>query len=620
MRVISKELIEALQHKALSARITLDGWQIIQNDPEGDEPIQTIHFEDGSSGDTGAVSIGSTIAASATVSLEKSLVDYALAEREMLIELGMTLPSGEEWFEMGTYTITDVQKDDGTITVTAMDAMVSKLDTEYEPIEGLDPESDEGVSAKAFVHAACQHVGLSADLDGLPDHTLSIFSPDGCTWRQLIGFIAGLYGRFAKIDRDGVLRFLWYQNVDVRITPDDYYENGIQRGSYAFTVSWLKCYNEVLEETLSAGDTDASQGIYFACPWMTQEILDGLWTVLRGYSYAPVPELTFFGDPRLETGDAPRLICLDGEVCRIPVMGITHDWDGGLITSISCSGQVRSDAHEGPVQRETKRSVAKILKRADSIEMSVQNAENEISYLQLQAEGIAGRVEDNEGNIAQLQLQAEELEAKAEDAAGNIAALQIQADELRQTVENASGDFTQIQQTAGQVNVKAEDENGSLETKINPEVWAAQRTDKEGKVTSSFRFDFGIGQFVFDGTGKFMAPDGKSYITVDGGAFVLYAQDAYGTFLDIARIGYSEDSEGVDYPYLLLGRDNSNNNMGLIKAFSNGVYIGNSAPKLSTGNFVGLPGASGFFVDAKNARTYSVKGETLQDTFVAVFG
>ena len=620
MRLISDELMASLDHKALTARITLDGWQVVQNNPEGDEPIQSIHFDDGAGGESSAVSVGSTIAASVSVSLDKSLVDYALSGREMHIELGMMLSNGEEWFDMGTYTITDASSDDSTVTIIGMDAMVSKLDIEYEPMEGFDFESEEGISAKGFVAAACQRFGISADLEDLPDYPLTLFSPDGCTWRQLIGFVAALYGRFVRIGRDGVLRFLWYNNVDIRITADDYYEDGLQKRYYNFTVSWLKCYNEVLEETFSAGDTSADQGIYFACPWMNQEILDGLWETLGGYSYAPVSELRFFGDPRLESGDAPRLICLDGEVYRVPIMGITHEWDGGLITTISSSGQLRSDAYEGPVQRETRRSIAKILKRTDSIEMSVENAEREVSYLQLQAQDITGRVEDNEGNISQLQLQAEELEAKAEDAAGNIAALQIQADEISQRIEDTNGDVTVIQQTAGQVMVKAEDEEGTLETQINPSAWFAERTDKNGKVTSSFRFDFGLGQFVFDGTGKFMSADGKSYITVDGGAFVLYAQDANDNFVDIARIGFSEDSEGADYPYLLLGQSGEANNMGLIKTFANGIFIGNSAPKLSTGNFVGLAGATGFFIDTVNAKTYSVDGETMRNAFTAVFG
>lgn len=622
MRNLSENLLAAMQYKAFMARITLDGWEVVQNDPQGAEPIQNIHFSGGTAGDTGVVTMGSTVASSVTVHLEKDLVDFALEKREMFIELGMALPTGEEWFGMGTYTVTDVQRDDDTVTVTGMDAIVSKLDTEYEDIEGFDFESEEGVSSIAFVSAVCQRFGLTADLDGLKDHSLSVFSPDGCTWRQLLGFIAALDGRFVYVSPGGTLRFLWYQDVDVLITADDYYEGGLRKASSNSTVLWLKCYNEVLEETLSVGSDSEDQGIYFTSPWMTPEILSDLWAEISGYSFMPVPELTFFGDPRLEIGDAVRLVCLDGEICRVPIMGISHDWDGGLITSISSAGQNRSDIYEGPVQRETKRAVAKILKRAASIEMSVEGVENEVSYLQLQADEIEGRVEDAEGNLSQLQVTAEELSAKAEDAAGNISDLQVRADEISAEVKGHGEDLTSIKQTAGQVSVEAQDEGGTLKTAINPTAWFAERTDKDGNVTSSFRFDFASGQFIYDGTGKFMSPDGKSYITVDGGSFVLYAQDAYGSFVDIARIGFSEDSEGADYPYMLLGnpQDTEEGKLSLVKAFANGIYIGNAVPKLSTGNFIGLPGAVGFFVDMVNQKTYNVVGEELYDAFTAVFG
>lgn len=145
----------------------------------------------------------------------------------------------------------------------------------------------------------------------------------------------------------------------------------------------------------------------------------------------------------------------------------------------------------------------------------------------------------------------------------------------------------------------------------------------QSKDGETFKLDLDKGTFHMSGTGKFMAPDGKSYMTVDGGSFVLYTMDSYGFFSPIARIGFSEDSEGVDYPYILLGNDvdtSAEHNLSLVKAFSNGIYIGNAVPKLSTGNFLGLPGAVGFFVDTVNQETYNVVGEDLYDAFTAVFG
>ena len=130
MRQISEKLMEALDRKVLLARITLDGETLIQNDPQGDEPIQTIHFEDGAGSESAAVTVGSVISAAVTVYLEKDLVPLNLTGRRMLIEMGMELDDGEEWFNMGTYTVTNAENDDGTVIVTGKDAVVSELDTE----------------------------------------------------------------------------------------------------------------------------------------------------------------------------------------------------------------------------------------------------------------------------------------------------------------------------------------------------------------------------------------------------------------------------------------------------------------------------------------------------------
>lgn len=615
MKYVSEKFAEAMKSRPYIARITLDSKDVIQGDP-----IKNIMFRGGSNGDADAVSIGCVVASSVEIELDKTLVEVTLTDRSMDVSLGIDIDGSIEWISMGAYKITDVQGDDDTITVNGLDPAAEHFEAEYEDIEGIDFSSAEGVSAKTFVDAVCSRHGISADLWELEDIMLTGFNPEGLTDRQLIGMVAGLYGRFAAIGRDGVLRFSWYKNVDAEITGDDYYEGGLEKAEYGFSVAWLKCYNEVLEETLIEGDPDAAQGIYFSCPWMTQERLELLWETIRGFSYVPVSGLSFLGDPRLEAGDIITVTNLAGESFRVPIMTISHEYDGGLKTEISAQGQSTSDTYEGPVQRETKRTIAKIVKTQNGIEMSVANAQNEISYLQLTAEDISARVKDAEGNVSDLQIRADEVEAAVQDAAGNLANLQVQADEIAGKVENAEGDITLIKQTAGHVSVEAEDEAGKLETQINAKAWIAKRTDTDGKVTSAFYFDFEVGQFVFDGTGKFMSPDGKSYITLEGSEFVMYAQAGDdGEMIDIARIGFTEDSEGYDYPYFLMGNADAGGSnfdkIGLVKMFRNGLYAGNSAPRNSTGSFLGLSGAAGFFVDTLNAVAYVVSGEEMKELY-----
>lgn len=619
MQNVSKGFVEQMSKQPYIAKVTLDGSETIRG-----EPIRDINFGGGANGDSEAVTIGCAVAGSVEITFDGAQVNSSFEQRKMEVELGQNVNGSIEWLPMGSYTVTDVTEDDGTIKVSGMDEIATKLDVEFEDIDGFDFESGEDISSLDLATAICNRHGIPIDLSGLIDYGLSGFLPYGCTDRQLLGMIAGLYGKYAMIDRTGIVRFRWYESSDVRITGDEYYEDGLEKAGYTFAVSWLKCYNEILEETMIRGDAEADQGIYFVCPWMTEDILDSIWNELQGFSYAPVAGLSFWGDPRIDPGDIITLVNLAGNSFQVPVMTISHEFDGGLKTSISAQGQTKTDAYEGPVQREVKRVTSKIVKTLEGIDMEVANAEEEISYLQLRADSIEARVEDAEGNIGDLQIRADEIEAKVEDAAGNIANLQIQADEIKGRVENSESEITEIKQTAGQVSVEASDENGTLVTRINPNEWIAEHKDSNGTVTSGFYYDFALGRFVYDGAGVFRSKDGNSYITLENGEFIVYARSgAEGDFIDIARIGFTEDSEGYDYPYFLMGHadpDGSNfDKIGLLKMFKNGIYHGNSAPRNSTGNFVGLNGAVGFFVDTLNGVAYTVDGETLTDVSVARF-
>lgn len=224
-----------------------------------------------------------------------------------------------------------------------------------------------------------------------------------------------------------------------------------------------------------------------------------------------------------------------------------------------------------------------------------------------------GKVKSNLADTIVAQKQ--ELEKKSDYAIVQHVASKVSETEF---------EMTKLKQSAGEVSVEAADETGTLVTKINAGEWIAQHTDSEGSVTSGFYFDFEKRRFVFDGTGVFRSEDGKSYITVEGKEFVLYSKAGdNGSFIDIARIGFTEDSEGYDYPYFLMGHADADaedfDKIGLFKMFKNGLYVGNSAPRDSTGSFVGLVGASGMFINTQEPKVYVVDGEELSNAFEAVF-
>ena len=555
MQIVSNEFISGMDRLPYTASITLDGIDGIQK-----EAIQTINFNGCANGDDSGVTMGCAVAASVEITLDKSKVDVDFIKRDMYIQLGMETSAGTEWLPMGHYTVTDVQENDGVMTVVGMDPIAEKFETAYENSDGFDFNSDAGISAKVFVTAMCQRHGVSVDLSDLTDIQLTGFDPTGVAERTLLGMVAGLYGKFAIIDRGGVLRFRWYARTDAKVTADNYYDDGLEKAGYLFRVGWLKCYNETLEETFTEGDPEAEQGIYFACPWMTYEILKTVWNDVKDFTYAPVAGLSFMGDPRLDPGDIITLEDLSGQTYSVPVMSISHEFDGGLRTEITAQGQVKSDAYEGPVQREMKRVLASIKKTQEGIES---------------------------------------------------------------TVDNLQGDVSAIKQQAGQIVVEIKDEDGNilLTTKITKDEWSALRTEN-GVVTSGFYYDFKLGRFVYKGAGEYCSDDGTTYLRIEGNRLVLYSSKDTEEPVEKLAIGFltgrdPDDIEDVDYPYILLGNSGTDvGQAGLIKKFWDGVFIGNSAAKDAYGRFNPAVDWAGFFINTVTGKSYVVQDGYMKDVYL----
>lgn len=366
MQNVSEAFTKAMESRPYIAKITLDDGSIIQGDP-----IKEINFGGGTNDSNAQVTIGGTVAATAEIMLNRNDVTVPLKDRKLRVELGIVLGQQTEWLLMGTYKAITVIQDDDSVTVTAMDPMATKLDTEYRPLKEFD--FSKGVDSVDFLAALCARRGVETDLSGLERISLKGFDPIGCTEREIIGMIAALYGRFAIFSRSGVLQLRWYVPVDAKITGDNYYEDGMEIAEYDFVPNWLKCYNETTEETMTLGDPDAEQGIYFECPWMSDDRLEAIWANVQAFGFRPVTELSFLGDPRLDPGDIITLADCGGGVYSVPVMSISHEWDGGIITEITAQGQAKTDAYEGPVKREFKRTMTQIVKRQNEIELSVKS-------------------------------------------------------------------------------------------------------------------------------------------------------------------------------------------------------------------------------------------------------
>ena len=233
------------------------------------------------------ITLGSTVAQQMKVEFDReALGGLNLADHTLIVELA--IDGIEETLRLAEVKVTQVDSTDDTVTITACDAMAWAFSDEY----ALDDAAlgfnwERGVDGETLLRAICGVCGVPLGTIGLPPVTLSLVDASGYTYREIIAFLACLWGRFARIDAQGRLVLQWYTAADRPIGPERYYDGELTRADYEYTVGWLKCYVEPLEETLEAGDISKAQGISIKCPWMTPERLNAVWASIGGFTRCP---------------------------------------------------------------------------------------------------------------------------------------------------------------------------------------------------------------------------------------------------------------------------------------------------------------------------------------------
>lgn len=412
-------------------------------------------------------------------------------------------------------------------------------------------------SLYTFAQMICEECGLVLETEEIPngDFAVNKFQASSVTGRKLMGYIGQLAARFIRATVDGDIEFAWYEPSGVILSPG---------GDQAYRSLTYEDYKVAKIDAVQIRLAESESGLLWP------SVAEGSNT----YVLSSNPLITSITEELLD-----NLQVIYDEIANA-------SYTPGKIVL-----PARLDIRAG-------HTVNIVDRNGEIITLYVMTKTTKGQLDTLECTGSARR----NSSTAVNNPSDRDLRAYADSAADAAVKRQTQLDIFNKLTNNG-----QIQglfiENDGQIYVNAK----YIATGI--------LTSKDG---TSFYLDLDEGTFY--STGKFMSSNGKSYITVEGSEFVLYAQAGdNGEFIDIIRIGFSEDSEGYDYPYFILGNadeDGSNfDQIGLIKMFRNGLYAGNSAPRLSTGSFVGLTGAAGFFVDTINAIAYVVSGEDMKELY-----
>lgn len=313
--------------------------------------VRSIKFTGGSEGEDD-FSLGSTMSQYIEVTIPgKGLV---VEGTEMLLQIGMDVNGKTEYIPMGYFTAGKSQKTDDQITFTAYDRM---MNTER-------PFSMNGTTTNtvAVLKKIAEITGVPIVTTGLT--AISMKVPKGYSCREVLSYVAQLYGAFAVCNRIGQIELHTYVDSAYKIGAGRYWGN-FEHNDYAFNVTRMVCATGENKNGTSISITAGSgtRSISLSNPFMTQAVLNKILASFKNFSYMP-GTLKMLGDPRLDPWDILTVTDLFGNTYKVPIMKLDWEYDGGLTYSVEAVGLSEEETnadYKGPQTKEMERYYAQLV-------------------------------------------------------------------------------------------------------------------------------------------------------------------------------------------------------------------------------------------------------------------
>lgn len=349
----SKKFSSAIEKnggRTFHPKLIFDGFEL-------ETEIHSLNYNGGSNGEDN-ITIGSAVSATLEIKMDK--VPHLLTKQNFSFNLGILCEDGNyEFIPMGKFNAEKPETTDYEINVTAYDNMVLAERT-------YNSQLTYPTTTTAVMKEICNAIGVSFATE---IESITINNPSseegasnaafaGYTMREAIGYIAGLYGKFAIFNRLGQLEFRWYENSDYDVKLSKTYSFTKDEQDYSID-QLIVLQNQ--ETTFKAGS--GVNGISCSNPFATQSIVDAIYQKIGGFTFRK-GTVKFLGDCRIDPWDIIGVEDLSGKTYKIPAMSISHSVDGGLTTTIesfSNSNSDVSDAFSGPLTKAMERTYAQLL-------------------------------------------------------------------------------------------------------------------------------------------------------------------------------------------------------------------------------------------------------------------
>lgn len=281
----------------------------------------------------------------------EAFTDIAIFDGQKLrLECGVELSDGSiEYAPMGVFTAVNTEKGLNSVKFTANDNM-QKIEKLYTSSLTYPTTSDKIISEICEI---CE-IELATPIE----NPITVAEKlQGYTCREVLGFIAGIHGKFACFDRLGQLNLRWYSEMPIEKQNSLIWS--FTKSQEPFVVDKIEIAKNT-ETKFTSGE--GNNTIYHSNPFATQQITDNILDDLRGFSYS-TSKIEMLDDIRLDIWDMIKITYLDGNEYFIPCMSIRQNMGASSthIESFSKSKTQNQYRYEGATTQFLNRMATELL-------------------------------------------------------------------------------------------------------------------------------------------------------------------------------------------------------------------------------------------------------------------
>lgn len=399
---------------------------------------------------------------------ELEMQQYMFLEGEETTSEDEDTDEGEEeaWQKVGVYYVYSQKNISGGVILTCYDGF-SRMNDTYVPTEKNGTVQQLYDDLRAQVLANCDIAVDEFEFDDL--HNIEIKWDFACSYRNALGFFAGIAGGFGDFDNEGNAGISFYSFTDNILLESD-------------VISYSDSMGEILLDGISCNisadnlgtdiiEIGAGQSISFNNPFVTESILEDIFTEYRGIRFTGA-ELTVRWDDSLVSGTFARIFTEDeyrnylGLNNALSQEGLTDDEAFEIKSGMNSLGKVILISSQTiSFSGEVTSTITSVCDSETMKECQIESPfDTKVKTAYAKADAAQSAADEAAESASQANSLAETAQASADQAKQSADAAKTAADNAQSAVDAVEADVTTLETSVNNAQAAADNAQKAAET------------------------------------------------------------------------------------------------------------------------------------------------------------